>query len=328
MSEITVKEPITVSGRSSNTIAAEIVAITNQTKQMVVMSAIEVGKRLEEAKALVGHGEWGAFVERECLLSHRSANNCMKLFREWHDNPNSQALANISYTNAVRLLSLPEEEREELMQEHDVSQMSSRDLDKVIKERNDLQAANETAGAKIRELELKLMDAENRAATAKTSEASWQEQIDKLNANLAKAREDASKAKNQAKYLRDNPTIPKSMKDKLVKDAQEQGFKDASDQMQKQLESAKKKVQEASEAQAAAEKEAQDVRAQLAAIQKQSIFSNPDAAEFKVLFDQLQIDFNKLTGLLLKMANKTPDQASKFKNALRVLVDDMKGKVA
>lgn len=321
-------ETITVSGRSSNTIAAEIVAITNQTKQMVVMSAIEVGKRLEEAKALVGHGEWGSFVERECLLSHRSANNCMKLFREWRDNPNSQALANISYTNAVRLLSLPEEDREELMQEHDVSQMSSRDLDKVIKERNELQAANETADAKIRDLEQKLLDAEARAGAAKTSEASWQEEIDKLNANLAKAREDAAKAKNQAQYLRDNPTIPKSMKDKLVKDAREQGFKDASSSMQAQLDTAQKKAQEAAQAQVAAENEAQEIRAQLAALQKQSIFSNPDAAAFKVLFDQLQSDFNKLTGYLMKITSSDPEQGAKFKHALRVVVDDMKGKVA
>lgn len=328
MSEITVKEPITVSGRSSNTIAAEIVAITNQTKQMVVMSAIEVGKRLEEAKSLVGHGEWGSFVERECQLSHRSANNCMKLFREWRDNPNSQALANISYTNAVRLLSLPEEEREELMQEHDVSQMSARKLDEVIKERNELRAANESAEAQIQELEQKLLDAEARAGAAKTSEASWQEEIDKLNANLAKAREDAAKAKNQVQHLRDNPTIPKSMKDKLVKDAQEQGFKDASSQMQSQLDAANKKVAEAAEARAAAEKDAQEVRAQLAALKNQSVFADPDAAEFKVLFNQLQIDFNKLTGLLMKMTNRNTEQGAKFKNALRVVVDEMKGKVA
>lgn len=328
MSEITVKEPITVSGRSSNTIAAEIVAITNQTKQMVVMSAIEVGRRLEEAKTLVGHGEWGSYVERECLLSHRSANNCMKLFREWRDNPNSQALANISYTNAVRLLSLPEDEREELMQEHDVSKMSSRDLDKVIKERNELQAANETSDARIRELEQKLVDAESRAAAAKASEDSWQEEIDKLNANLTKAREDVAKAKNQAQYLRDNPTIPKSMKDKLVKDAKEQGFKDAASQMQGQLDAAQQKVQDAVKAQAAAEREAQEIRSQLTAMQKQSIFSNPDAAAFKVLFDQLQSDFNKLTGYLMKIASNDPEQGAKFKNALRVVVDDMKGKVA
>ena len=321
-------ETITVSGRSSNTIAAEIVAITNQTKQMVVMSAIEVGKRLEEAKALVGHGEWGAFLERECLLSPRSANNCMRLFREWRDNPNSQALANISYTNAIRLLSLPEEEREELMQKHDVSQMSSRKLDEVIKERNELQAANETADAKILELEQKLMDAEARAGAAKTSEASWQEEINKLNENLAKAREDATKANNQAQSLRDNPTIPKSMKDKLVKDAKEQGFKDASSSMQAQLDEAKKKAQEAVEAQAAAEKDAQEVRAQLIAMKNQAVFADPDAAEFKVLFNQLQIDFNKLTGLLMKMINRNAEQGEKFKNALRVVVEDMKGKVA
>ena len=320
-------EIITVSGRSSNTIAAEIVAITNQTRQMVVMSAIEVGKRLEEAKALVGHGEWGSYVERECLLSHRSANNCMKLFREWRDNPNSQALANISYTNAVKLLSLPEDEREELMQEHDVSAMSSRDLDKVIKERNELQAANEAADAKIRELEQNLMDAEVRASSAKSSESAWLSEIDKLNANLAKAREDATKAKNQAQYLRDNPTIPKSMKDKLVSDAKAQASKEVEKALQAQISAAKDQAQKAADAQAAAEKDAQAARDQLAALQKQSRFSSPEAAAIKILFDQVQIDFNKITGHLIKLTAADPDQGAKFKNALRTLVEEMRKRV-
>ena len=327
MSEMTVREPITVTGRSSNTIAAEIVAITNQTKQMVVMSAIEVGKRLEEAKSLLEHGEWGSFVERECLLSHRSANNCMKLFREWRDNPNSQALANISYTNAVRLLSLPEEEREELMQEHDVSQMSSRELDKVIKERNDLQAEKENAGATIRDLEQKLLDAETRANAAKASESAWQEEIDKLNANLAKARENETKAKNQVQHLRDNPTIPKAMKDKIVADAKAQGAKEAEKALQSQLSAAQKKAQEAADAQASAEKDAQAARDQLAAMQKQSRFSSPDAAAIKILFDQVQTDFNKINGHLIKLTSTDPEQGAKFKNALRTLVEEMRKRV-
>ena len=72
---------ITVPGRSVNTITAEIIAISNQTRQMVVMSAIEIGKRLCEAKELVGHGEWGNYLKQEVNLSHRSANNCMMIFR-------------------------------------------------------------------------------------------------------------------------------------------------------------------------------------------------------------------------------------------------------
>ncbi len=320
MSEITVREPITVSARSSNTIAAEIVAITNQARQMAVMAAIEVGKRLVEAKELVGHGEWGAYVERECLMSHRSANNCMKLFREWEQNPNSQALANLSYTNAVRLLALPEDDREELMQEHDVANMSSRDLEKTIKERDQLKAAKETADAEIRDLQQQLLDAQQTAANAKSSEAAWQEEIDKLKENLTKAR-------NQMQYYRDNPTIPKATKDKLVTDAKAQGVKEAEKKLQAQLEAAEQKAKEATAARATAEQAARDAEAKLQAAQKQSQFASPDTAAFKVLFDQLQSDFNKLNGHLMKITAADAEQGEKFKGALRTLVEEMRKRV-
>ena len=313
-------ETITVSGRSSNTIAAEIVAIANQAKQMAVMSAIEIGKRLEEAKAMVGHGEWGAFVERECLLSHRSANNCMKLFREWRDNPKSQALANISYTNAVRLLSMPEEDREELMQEYDVTQMSSRQLDEVIKERNELNAERVVSAARIRDLEQQLLDAEQRASSAKSSEDAWRADIDKLKAA-------ATKAQNQAQYLRDNPTIPKAMKDKLVSDAKAQAAKETEKKLQAQLDAANKSAQEAALARVAAEKDAQSAREQLSAVQKQARFSNPDAAAINVLFEQVQSDFNRINGHLMKLSAADPEQGAKFKNAIKVLVEEMRKRV-
>lgn len=318
---------ITVTARSSNTIAAEIVAITNQTKQMLVMSAIEVGKRLEEAKSLVGHGEWGDFVKQECQMSHRSANNCMKLFREWQANPNSQALANMSYTNAVRLLSLPEDDREELMQEHDVSQMSSRELDKVIKERDEARAAQEASDAQVRELQQKILDAEQRAASAKSSEAAWQEEIDKLKATAASAADAATKAKNQVQYLKEHPTIPKPMKDKLVSEAREQVAKEMEKEMQTKISAAEREAKAAAEARAAAEKDAQDIREQLAAAQKQFRFSSPDAAAIKILFDQIQSDFNRVNGHLLKLTKSDPEQGAKFKNALRVLVEEMRKRV-
>ena len=313
-------EAITVSGRSSNTIAAEIVAINNQAKQMVVMAAIEVGRLLEEAKSLVGHGEWGTYLERECQLSHRSANNCMKIYRVWRDNPNSQALANMSYTNAVRLLSMPEEDREELMQEHDVSQMSSRELDKVIKELGETKAAKDASEAMIRDLQQQLLDAQQRTSAAKNSEDAWQAEIDKLKASLLKAQ-------NQAQHLRDNPTIPKSMKDKIVADAKAKAAKDLEKDMQKQISDAEQMAKDAAEAQAAAEKDAQAAREQLAAMQKQSRFSSPDAAAIKILFDQMQTDFNKINGHLMKLTAADPEQGAKFKKALQVLVEEMRKRV-
>lgn len=46
-----------------NRIVGEIKLITEQTKQVVLMGSIEIGRRLTEAKALVKHGQWGAWLK-------------------------------------------------------------------------------------------------------------------------------------------------------------------------------------------------------------------------------------------------------------------------
>jgi len=58
--------------RTPQVIAAEIIAIKNQTRKILLASAIEVGRRLAEAKALLPHGngsngwnnQWDIPVER------------------------------------------------------------------------------------------------------------------------------------------------------------------------------------------------------------------------------------------------------------------------
>lgn len=333
---------ITVPGRTVNTITAEIIAISNQTKQLVVMSAIEIGRRLCEVKEQIGHGEWGNYLKQEVDISHRTANNCMSIFREFEKNPNSQALANLTYTNAVRLLALPEEEREEIMQEHDVADMSSRELDKVIKERDAAKAAQEeaqkeaeTARAENRDLAQQLLDAQQRAANAKTTEAAWQEEINKLKKKVENAEAAATKARNQLQYEKDHPTIPASMKKSIVEKAVAQAEKNTADKFQAQLAAAEKKATEAAAAREAAEKEVQVAQQALAeandakaAAQKAAKFSDPESALFRDTFQTWRDDFNRLMGCLLKVSNMDPEKGKELKGAVNKMLDMMKEKVA
>ncbi len=320
MSDISLKESIPVAGRSANTLAAEIVAITSQTRQMVVMSAIEVGRRLEEAKALVGHGEWGTYIETECQLSHRSANNCMKLFREWRDNPNSQALANLSFTSAIRLLSLPEDERDQFTQDHDVANMSSRELERAIK---DARAASAAAEAKNRELGQALMDAQKQAESAMSSDKEQRAEISKLSESLSSAQQEISKAKNQIQYLKDHPDIPKATIAKLQKEAQVKAEEQAQEQLQAKLEEADRKIAEANQAAAAAEKKAEAAQQALSRAEKSSEFSDPDS---KAILNQSNLwkeDFNRMVGYLKKLALSNPDRAAELKAGIQKMVAAM-----
>lgn len=333
---------ITVTGRTVNTITAEIIAISNQTRQMVVMSAIEIGRRLCEVKDQIGHGEWGNYLKQEVDMSHRTANNCMSIYREFEKNPNSQALANLTYTNAVRLLALPEDEREEIMQEHDVADMSSRELEKVIKERDDAKAAQaetlkslEAAQAESRDMAQQLLDAQQRAANAKSSEDAWQVEIDKLKKKVEAAEAAATKAKNQLQYEKEHPTIPASMKKELVEKAVAKAEKDTSSKYQSQLEAAQKEVSDAKAALAAAENAAAEARNavaeannSLAAAQKAAKFSDPVSAVFRDTFQTWRDDFNRLMGALIKVTNTDPGKGEELRVAINKMLDMMKEKVS
>ena len=138
--EIIDVEHTPVTARSTELIAAEINQIKDETKRKVLYNAIEIGRRLIEAKELVPHGEWGNWLKEKVDYSKSTANNLMKIFEEYGstqitllgDNAKSQAIGDLSYTQAVTLLVLPEEEREKLIKSTDMSDISTRELKKQV----------------------------------------------------------------------------------------------------------------------------------------------------------------------------------------------------
>ena len=117
--------------RTIDTIAAEINGIKEQVRATVVSGAIEIGRRLKEAKSLVPYGEWGAWLERSVDYSERTAQNMMRIADEY-GKTDPQALADLSVTQAVLLLGVPAEERGAFLAENDVPSMSTRELQAQI----------------------------------------------------------------------------------------------------------------------------------------------------------------------------------------------------
>lgn len=112
---------------SLNQLVSEIKFFENQ----AVVSYWEIGKRLSKAKEQVGHGEWMDWVKDNLGYSQRTTNGLMKVYKEI---PNSQAIANLSYTKVVNILSIPAENRQEFVEKHDVEDMTTRQLQAEIKE--------------------------------------------------------------------------------------------------------------------------------------------------------------------------------------------------
>jgi len=146
-------EPTTIE-RTPQIIAAEINKIKQQTCKIMLSNAMEIGKRLKEAKDLLAHGEWGNWLVESVSYSQRTANRLMQLFEEYGDKlfaagndnrSNSSAQTNLTYYQAVILLGLPENEREEFILQHDVEAMTTRELNQALKEQNQIAPEKEQA---------------------------------------------------------------------------------------------------------------------------------------------------------------------------------------
>ena len=293
-------EIITTPYRSVQIITAEIMGIATQTAQVLFFSACEMGKRMLEAKELVNHGEWGPYLDDLCKqlgIGKSTAHNWMKLYRECGDSPNFQALGNITYTKAVQLLALPEETREEILQENNVEDMSSRELAQAIKDKQAAQELLAIAQENEENLRQQLSQQEQEGVTLKKA--------------LEQAEIAESEAKSELKRLRDHPEIPPSLIAKTVEDAKAQARAEAESSIKAAQDSAVRH----DEARKYAEAALADAQRQIKELSAKSQLSSQDAASFQVLFDQIPPMFNQMMGYLLKVEQSDPELGRKLRFA-------------
>ncbi len=303
-------EIITVQHRDIDTVTTEIITITRQAQQILLSSAIEIGRRLVEAKSMVPYGEWGNYIEKELNYSQSTANNFMRLYEEYGDRQESlfgsndiKALGELSYTKVLRLLALPAEERVEFAQQNPVEGMSTRELEKALKDYEaEKKALQEQVGKARADAEL----AKAQVDTARKARAELQSKVEDLTARAKKAKEAEKKAMDALKELKDNPTVPDAVMEKLRAEAEAQGAERVRAEMQKQLAEAQAKLRAAEE-----KAESQHRNQQL---------EDPNVAVFASIFEQVQQDFNRLTGCLKKMEASAPETAQKLRGAVQALV--------
>lgn len=125
-------------------LGVEIRELTRQAKAMTVYYAVEIGRRLTAAKSMVPHGGWADWIHENTEFSQTTATRMMRIFDEYGAaqigifgaEPNSSTLQNLSISNALRLLAVPEDERETFAEAIDAENLSARELDKAIRERD------------------------------------------------------------------------------------------------------------------------------------------------------------------------------------------------
>lgn len=187
-------------------LVSEIRMITEQTKQVVLFNSIEIGRRLTEAKAMVKRGTWGTWLKERVDYSQRTANNFMKIYQEYGRNglaEKSQALANLSYTHALALIDLPEDERARFAEERKAGEMALRRLqEEVRQEKEKVTAVKELANRNAAEAEAKFADAlkqkDTQMVKLTAEKAKVAAQIEALEKRAAEAEKSNQKRQKEA----------------------------------------------------------------------------------------------------------------------------------
>jgi hypothetical protein len=103
-----------------------------QLKEQTAENIIQIGYKLIDAKERLSHGEWGIWLENKVEFSQRTANQFMRIAKEFGSN--SQAISNLEITKVGMLLDIPSEKREEFIENHDLKAMSTRNIKKAVRE--------------------------------------------------------------------------------------------------------------------------------------------------------------------------------------------------
>ena len=320
--------------RTPDVIGAEIRGLTQQAKSMTLWFGIEIGRRLTEAKALLEHGQWLPYLKEQTEFSQPSASRLMRLYDEYGAKQTSlfgaelnySTLNNLSISNALRLLAVPEDEREEFALEHDVEHMSARERDELIKQRDE-------AEQRAARAEEQVQQAADGAARADEQYQKAKQELHLLREKLGNAEAQKAAAEKELSELRERPVeVAVEVDEKAVAEAVTAARAKNDAEWAEKMAKVKNKLSEAglkAEKLKAkikkAEERAEEKAAELERLKKSQTLNDPNTAVFKQIFEQVQEDFNKLHGSLLKVRASDPDTAQKLTAAVRALVDKMQG---
>lgn len=283
---------------------------------------LTIGRCLIEAKDQLSHGEWLPWLSEEVGYSERQAQRFMRLAQGYATNPT--ALSDLGATKALALLALPPEEREQFAEEHSVVDMTSRQLQQAIRERDEARAAAEQAQAD--------------AAAAEQARAKMADDMRLLNARLEGSREDRDQAiRDRERAMQDADRLEKELAELKARpvdvavetvvdqEAVEKARAEAVAEMKDKLDRAKAAKEKAEEKRKAAEEALASAQDQLERLRKEDkraeLSADKDLAQFELLFGQAQETVNKMHGIMLKVKSRDEDAAGRLSKALRALAD-------
>ena len=339
--------------RTPEQIGAEIRMYMDVGRRVTLLCAIEIGRRLVEAKEMLPHGEWLPWLQKETEFSSSSAQRYMKVYEEYGASQiglfgpetNSPTLGNLPISKALALLSVPESERIEFAEVVDAEHISVRELEEKIRDRErQISALQEDvdgerkrleeserlrkqsdelletqddmlkeAKAQIAELAKLNKELENRPVEVAVETVRDEEAIAAA-AKEAKEKAEAAAVKAANKAAREHDKTLKELHAKLAE------IKAERDKLQMEAETADT---DASEKLAAANAEVARIRTELEETRKQLKASNADVAKFGVWFSTVQQDFLKMMEALREVRERDEETGEKLRGGAVVLMKQL-----
>ncbi len=271
-------------------------------------AVLTIGRCLIEAKDMLRHGEWLPWLAEKVGYSEKTAQNFMRLAREFS---NPQAIADLGATKALKLLALPADEREQFVADHNVIDMTTRQLEAAIKERDEARAHAQQA--------------EQERSEAQQSAQKLQETLHDVLEDRSDAYQRLEKLTEELDELKARP-VEVAVETVVGQEAINKAKDEVRGEMQAKLDKAKEEAAKAKRRQKEAEAAAKLAESQFQDAErarKNAVLSaDEDMAAFKVLFNQSQDNANKMRGILLKFrARKDQAAAQGVEKALKALAE-------
>lgn len=306
----------------------EITSDILRAKQAGGEAVLAIGRGLIEAKAVLTHGEWLPWLSEKVEFSERTAQNFMRLAREWS---NPQALADLGASKALTLLALPETERAAFAsethlvdgEEKTVIDMTSRELEKAVRERAEALEAKAKAEAELKSMEDAVAKTMTTLDQANSAKEALQKELDDLKARpvevAVQVDQDAVEKAREEGYQQAKKELKTA-----EKAAGEQVSKANADAASIKTE-LQKKQKEVEDLQFELERAREKLEAKPEPAVPSPLSTDAELAQFKLLFDQAQTIVNQMHGLLMKVRGRQDGEtaAGKLVAALKALSESV-----
>lgn len=335
-----VETEVNIENKTTEQLTAEVNVRYRQAETLAGMSLqmlADAGMRLIEIKNRIPHGQFEDWCAENLEFSKSKAEKMMKLADRMADETSlfskTETFTDIGISRVWALLAAPEEVAAEVIETHDVSDMTVRELKEEIARLKEEKAAAERKADTLDHNNDDIRKEVSRLQ-GKLAESVTQEEFDQMQENYERRVKALNEELNQ---VEDDKAGVQEKLDKAKEDLKKQKAKQKEleaakdEEVQKGIEAAKadieKKAKEegAADAAAALAQNAEDISRLESEIERleaeKAKLSNTALMEFKVYIDQLQDIYIRLNDMISEESINDEEMGGKMRAALKTIIE-------